>query len=254
MDENVIYEKKGEIAEIILNKPEKANSLDLSTLNQLIEAYEQSAENEDLCVIYRAKGKHFTVGADLKYGHKLLTDETMMDEAVEFLESWQIFTRKMLAHPGIIIVGYHGWVIGGGFEHTLGCDLRFAADNTRIMLPELGVGLFFSNASTKLLPRIIGEGRAKELMLLGEEISAQRAYEIGLVNKVCKPSGLYRLLKKTANKIVQSGHLALRYTKSYINENQDMNIEGVLTRESLAMIMTGRSEEIKKRLNRFAHR
>jgi enoyl-CoA hydratase/carnithine racemase len=254
MNENVIYEKKGDIAEIILNKPDKANTLDLPTLNGLIQAYEQSAENEDVCVIYRAKGKHFTVGADLKYGYNLLTDDTRMEEAVRFLESWQILTRKMLAHPGIIIVGYHGWVIGGGFEHTLGCDLRIAADDTRIMLPELGAGLFFSNASTKLLPRIIGEGRAKELMLLGEEISAQRAYEIGLVNKVCKPSGLYRILKKIANTITQKGRLALKYTKSYVNENQNMDIEGVLTRESVAMITTGRSDEVKKRLERFAHR
>jgi enoyl-CoA hydratase/carnithine racemase len=254
MDENVIYNKRGDIAEIILNKPEKANTLDLPTLNGLIQAYEQSAENDDVCVIYRAKGKHFTVGADLKYGYTLLTNDTRMEEAVKFLESWQILTRKMLAHPGIIIVGYHGWVIGGGFEHTLGCDLRIAADDTRIMLPELGAGLFFSNASTKLLPRIIGEGRAKELMLLGEEISAQRAYEFGLVNKVCKPSGLYRILKKIANTITQKGRLALKYTKSYVNENQDMDIEGVLTRESVAMIMTGRSDEVKKRLERFAHR
>ncbi|MBD3212156.1 MAG: hypothetical protein GF311_06045 [Candidatus Lokiarchaeota archaeon] len=254
MDENVIYKKKGDIAEIILNKPEKANTLDLPTLNGLIQAYEQSAENDDVCVIYRAKGKHFTVGADLKYGYTLLTDDTRMEEAIRFLESWQILTRKMLAHPGIIIVGYHGWIIGGGFEHTLGCDLRIAADDTRIMLPELGAGLFFSNASTKLLPRIIGEGRAKELMLLGEEISAQRAYEIGLVNKVCKPSGLNRILKKIANTITQKGRLALKYTKSYVNENQDMDIEGVLTRESVAMIMTGRSDEVKKRLERFAHR
>jgi enoyl-CoA hydratase len=254
MNENVIYEKKGDIAEIILNKPEKSNTLDLPTINGLIQAYEKSADNEDVCVIYRAEGKHFTVGADLKYGYNLLTDETKMQEAVEFLESWQILTRKMLAHPGIIIVGYHGWVIGGGFEHTLGCDLRIAADDTRIMLPELGAGLFFSNASTKILPRIIGEGRAKELMLLGEEISAQRAYEIGLVNKVCKRAGLYRILKKTANTIAQKGNLALKYAKSYINENQDMTIEGVLTRESLAMIMTGKDEEVKKRLGKFVHK
>ncbi|TFF63617.1 MAG: enoyl-CoA hydratase/isomerase family protein, partial [Promethearchaeota archaeon] len=144
MDENVIYIKKGDIAEIILNKPEKRNNLDLDTLKELINAFEKSSKNNDICVIYRAKGKDFTVGADLKYGYNLLSDDSKIAEAVEFLESWQILTRKMLEHSGIIIVGYHGWVIGGGFEHTLGCDLRIAADNTRIMLPELGVGLFFS--------------------------------------------------------------------------------------------------------------
>ena len=251
MDEIVLYEKQGDIGKIALNKPDKRNTIDLDVLKLLIEKFNLSAENNDVCVIYGAEGKHFTVGADLKYGYELLTNEDRMKEAVQFMESWQILTRAMFAHPGIIIAGLHGWVIGGGFEHTLFCDLRIAADDTKIMLPELGVGLFFSNASTKLLPRIIGEARAKELMILGEELSAEDAYRIGLVNKVCKASSLNRILNKTANMIVSKDHLALKYTKSFINENQDLNIESVLARESIAMIMTGKSENLRERLEKF---
>jgi len=157
----------------------------------------------------------------------------------------------MIAHPGIIIVGYYGWVIGGGFEHTLVCDYKIAAENTRIMLPEVGVGLFFSNASTKLLPRIIGEGKAKELMIMGKELSAEEALRIGLVNQLCPTLSLPRILKKTANIIISKDHLALKYAKSFINENQDLSIESVLARESIAMITTGQSEELKKRLEKF---
>jgi enoyl-CoA hydratase/carnithine racemase len=251
MDNVVLYEKEGDIAKITLNKPEQRNTIDLLMLQSLIQAFEKSAENEDRCVIYGANGKHFTVGADLKYGFQLLTDENRMAEAVEFLESWQILTRKMVAHPGIIIAGLHGWVIGGGFEHTLACDLRIAATDTKIMLPELGVGLFFSNASTKLLPRIIGEGRAKELMILGNEIAAEKALKIGLVNQVCQPESLKRILKKLAYMITSKGSLALKYTKTFLNENQDLSIESVLARESIAMITTGKSEELKKRLEAF---
>ncbi len=251
MEDIVLYEKDEDIGKITLNKPELRNTIDLPVLKKLIENFELSAKNDDVCVIYTANGKHFTVGADLKYGYDLLTNEERLAEAVEFLESWQILTRKMLAHPGIIIAGLHGWVIGGGFEHTLACDLRIAASDTRIMLPEVGVGLFFSNASTKLLPRIIGEARAKELMILGNEISADEALRIGLVNQVCKPEGLKRILKKTANMIVSRDHLALKYTKSFINENQDLSFESVLARESIAMITTSQSEELKRRLERF---
>ena len=251
MDEIVLYEKEGNIGKITLNKPEQRNAITLDVLKKLIEYFEVSAENEDICVIYSANGKHFTVGADLKYGYDLLTNESRLAEAVEFLESWQILTRKMLAHPGIIIVGYHGWVIGGGFEHTLACDYRIAAEDTRIMLPELGVGLFFSNASTKILPRIIGEGKAKELMIMGGELSAEEALRIGLVNQVCPTPSLSRILKKTANIIESKDHLALKYAKSFINENQDLSIESVLARESIAMITTGQSEELKKRLEKF---
>ncbi|TFG15941.1 MAG: enoyl-CoA hydratase/isomerase family protein [Promethearchaeota archaeon] len=251
MEDIVLYEKQGDIGRITLNKPDKRNTITLDVLELLIEKFNLSAENRDVCVIYGAEGKHFTVGADLKYGYELLTNQGRMKEAVQFMESWQILTRTMIAHPGIIIAGLHGWVIGGGFEHTLFCDLRIAADDTRIMLPELGVGLFFSNASTKLLPRIIGEARAKELMILGEEISAEDAFRIGLVNKICKVSSLNRILSKTANMIVSKDHLALKYTKSFINENQDLSIESVLARESIAMIMTGKSENLRERLEKF---
>ena len=251
MEEIVLYEKQGDIGKITLNKPDKQNTIDLELLKLLIEKFNLSAINNDICVIYGAEGKHFTVGADLKYGYKLLTNKDRMEEAVEFLESWQVLTRAMVAHPGIIIAGLHGWVIGGGFEHTLFCDLRIASDDTRIMLPELGVGLFFSNASTKLLPRIIGEARAKELMILGEELSAEEAFRIGLVNKLCKPSGLNRTLNKMANAIVSKDHLALKYAKSFINENQDLSIDSVLARESIAMITTGKSEGLRTRLEKF---
>ncbi|MHA1459579.1 MAG: enoyl-CoA hydratase/isomerase family protein [Promethearchaeota archaeon] len=251
MKDIVLYEKVGDIGKITLNKPEERNTITLEVLKKLIELFETSAENKDVCVIYSAKGKHFTVGADLKYGYELLTNKERLAEAIEFLESWQILTRKMIAHPGIIIVGYHGWVIGGGFEHTLVCDYKIAAEDTRIMLPEVGIGLFFSNASTKLLPRIIGEGRAKELMIMGKELSAKEAHRIGLVNQVCPTPSLPRILKKTANMIVSKDHLALQYTKKFINENQDLSIESVLARESIAMITTGQSEELKKRLEKF---
>ena len=174
-----------------------------------------------------------------------------MAEAIEFIGSFQKLTRVMLAHPGIIIAGLHGWVIGGGFEMLLCCDLRIAASDTRIMLPELGVGLFFSNGSTKLLPRIIGEGRAKELMFLGKELSADQALNIGLVNEVCKPEGLNRILKRTANTILQKSHFALRIAKNLINENQSKSMDGVLDSEMLAIFETGQSEEGRKIIEKF---
>jgi enoyl-CoA hydratase len=251
LDKTILYEKEGDIGKITLNKPDQRNTLDLQTLKELINAFQKSAENNDICVIYAANGKHFTVGADLKYGYNLLTNENRLAEAIDFLESFQNLTRSMMNHPGIIIAGLHGWVIGGGFEQLLFCDLRIAANNTRIMLPELGVGLFFSNASTKLLPRIIGEGRAKQIMYLGKEINAEEAYEIGLVNQVCKVEGLRRILRRTANTLVQKDHLALKWAKKLINENQDDLIESVLAKELRIMILTGQSEELKRRLENF---
>jgi enoyl-CoA hydratase len=251
MESDVLYEKKGDSGKIILNKPEQRNSLDLITVQKLIESFKQSAENEDVCVIFAAKGKHFTVGDDLKYTYKLLNDINKLPEAMNFIGCFQELTRVMLAHPGVIIAGLHGWVIGGGLEMLLCCDLRIAATDTRIMLPELKVGLFFSNGSTKLLQNIIGQGRAKELMFLGKEINAEQALSIGLVSEICKPEGLNRILKRTTNSILQNSHLGVRIAKKLLNDNLNKDIEGVLDSEMLALVETGQSEDGKRRIGQF---
>ena len=250
--ENIVkYEKEGNLGKIILNKPDKHNSLDLLTVKKLIELFKLSAQNNDMCVIFTSEGKEFTVGDDLKYSYELIKDVKKLPEAVEFIGSYQELTRVILAHPGIIIAGIHGWAIGGGFEITLCCDLRIAATDTRIMLPELGVGLFFSNGSTKLLSIIIGQGRAKELMLLGKEINADEAFRIGLVNEICKPEGLKRILMRTANSILQKSPLGLKIAKKLINENYDKDIEAVLDNEQMAIITAGQDEECKRRIEIF---
>jgi enoyl-CoA hydratase len=251
MKDVVIYEREGEIAKITLNKPEAHNSLDLNTMQKLIHAFEKSAENEDICIIFAAEGKNFTVGDDLKYTYDILNDIKKLPEAFEFIGTFQELTRTMLNHSGIIIAGLHGWVIGGGFEMTLCCDLRVAATNTKIMMPELGVGLFFSNGSTKLRPRLIGQSRAKELMLLGKEINAEMALHYGIVNEICKIESLNRILKRTANSIIQKSPIALRFFKKLLNENDEKTMEGVLDSEAMAIIATGQSEQGKKRIEKF---
>jgi len=91
MEDIVLYEKQGDIGKITLNKPKQRNTIDIQVLKKLIEYFKQSAENGDVCVIYAANGKHFTVGADLKYGYDLLTNKEKLAEAVEFLETWGRF-------------------------------------------------------------------------------------------------------------------------------------------------------------------
>ncbi len=251
MNEVVLYEKEGGIGRITLNNPDSSNPFDLKVLQKLIEAFRKSSDNGDVCVRYEAKGKNFTFGADLKYAYEMITRPELRSEAAEYLWSWQEVTSAMLEHPGIIIVGYHGWIVGGGFEHTLACDLRIAADNTRIMLPELGMGIFFSNASTKLLPRIIGEGRAKQLMLLGEVVRADEALAMGLVNHVCPAEELDAVMQDYATKIALKDPLALRLAKRVINEAQERSIDEVLYREGRAMIETGQSDGTRQRIQAF---
>jgi enoyl-CoA hydratase/carnithine racemase len=251
MTNKVKYTKKGEIGHITLDNPEQSNPITKQVLNQLIAAFETSSQNHDTCVIYRANGKNFTFGADLKYGYDLLTHKEKQGDAVEYLWSWQDLTIVMLNHPGIIITGYHGWIVGGGFEHTLACDFRIAADDTRIMLPELEMGLFYSNASTKLLSQIVGTSRAKELMILGKEISAEQALNMGLVNKVCSPDDLDKELEALADEMLKKDKTALFMAKKQINDAHELTTGEVLFKEGRAMILTAKSEGCAKRIKKF---
>lgn len=247
----VLYEKEGDIGRITLNKPELRNAIDLGTQRALIEAFKRSKDNGDVCVIYTAKGKHFTVGADLKSNFEYMTNPDKRSEGAESLFNWQELTSVMMDHPGIIIVGYRGWVVGGGFEHTLWCDLRVAATDTKIMMPELGMGIFFSNASTKLIPQLIGLSKAKELMLLGTQVNAEEALELGLVNKICEPEELNEVLENLAEQIVEKDTLALKYAKQLINEGAEKTVDEVLYKEKRIMMITAQSEEAIQRVKAF---
>ncbi len=113
------------------------------------------------------------------------------------------------------------------------------------------MGLFFGNLVTKLLPRMVGECRAREILYFGKEITAEDAYRIGLINHVCKPQGLKRVLNRYANSIIQKDHIGLRLTKTLLNENRDRDNEAVLEKELMGMITTGQSEEIRRRIEKF---
>ncbi len=145
----------------------------------------------------------------------------------------------MLEHPGVIIVGYHGWIVGAASSTPL-LGLRVAADDTKIMMPRLDWASFYSNASTMILPRIVGEGRAKEHMLLGDVLKAQTALEIGLVSRVCPRDDLERCFANTRRSSPED-HFALRLARRVLRESRDGSIDDALYREGRAMIDTGKS-------------
>lgn len=250
---NVNYTSDSKIAQITLDKPNN-NALDLKVLKDLANAFKKSSINNDKCVLFKATGKNFTVGVDLKFIHSLLNSGDK-NGFQKLSQAFQNLTRVMLNHPGIIIVGLHGWVVGGGFEISLAADLRYATEDTRIKLPELSLGIGFSNASTKLLGQIIGTGRAKELMLLGEEISSFRGYEIGLINGICKINNLEIHLENLANKIKNEiDPTALKFAKDLIQRNVDLPINDVLINELEVLNKLSHNKGLIAKINSFMNR
>ncbi len=250
MEKFAEYKKIGRIGYIKLNRPE----LDLNTVKELVGAFTQSKENKDVCVVFTSSKKNFALGEDLKYAYELITNPEKESEAIDEIYYFQELTNIMREHPGIIIVGYRGWVIGGGFELTLFGDLRIAASDTKIWLPELDVGMFFSNASTKALAWLIGASRAKELMILGRQINAQEALHYGVVNQVCEPDELNEVVRKIAKKIARKSPFALARAKWLINEGPENTFDETLHKEIRAMIECGKSEQAKMRIEAFLNR
>jgi len=254
MSEDILYKKEGSIGRVIVNREEQKNTFDVDTLKALTDAFKKSEENGDICVLYTAEGKHFTYGVNLKYAYSLMKDGANSKESSQLTGSFQDVTRAMRNHSGIIIGGLKGYIIGGGFEITLSCDLRIAANDTTIMFPELSIGTMFSNASTKLLPRIVGEGRAKQLMIMGKSIDADEALAIGLVNHVCKPEELDTVLERYAKEILEKDAYAVKVAKKLINENQDIDMESTLEKEYVGMMNCGIIGGFKSRLKDFVEK
>ncbi len=253
MKQYVTYENDN-LPKIVLDRP-KNNPLDSITLVQLAKAFRLSAENKDNCVIYTAKGDNFTVGADLKYIYQILKDENRSDEFQSFGQHFQEVTRAMIQHPGVIIAGLHGWVVGGGFEITLSADIRVGSTDTRIKLPELSIGTMFSNGSTKLLSAIIGLGRAKELMFLGDTIDAQKAYDIGLLNFICQPKELDQVVSNIASKIrKEMDPKAVKIAKKLIHENMDGDLETILEKEMVELTKLGSQDGFKSKITEFVEK
>lgn len=254
MNKDILYKKEGSIGRVVLNREEQKNTFDVETLKALTEAFKKSDENGDICVLYTAEGKHFTYGVNLKYAYSLMKDAGGSKESSQLTGSFQDVTRAMRNHRGIIIGGLKGYIIGGGFEITLSCDLRIAASDTTIMFPELSIGTMFSNASTKLLPRIVGEGRAKEIMIMGKSIDAEEALAIGLVNHVCKPEELDAVLERYAKEILEKDAYAVKVAKKLINENQDIDVESTLEKEYVGMMNCGLVGGFESRLKDFVEK
>lgn len=249
----IIYETSNKIGKIIIKNPERRNALDPNLLSEITSAFEQSRRNGDLSVIFTSYGRDFSVGLDLKYMKTILENKNLM-EYIKLVNSFQNVTKAILSHPGIIIAGLRGYVIGGAFEITLGCDLRIAATDTRILMPEVGIGTMLTNASTKLLPRIVGESRAKEIVFLKESIEVHEALNLGLVNQVVEPEKLDYSLEEIAKKIVKKAPLSIYFAKKLINENQDLDLEKALEREFIANLICDLSSDFEEGVKAFFER
>jgi len=224
----LLYEKKGKIAYITINRPDALNALNPETYGELSEALIDFRDDFDswVVIITGAGEKAFCAGADLKEMLPVL--ENLRNEwwrlpptIMRGLELWK---------P--VIAAINGFALGGGLELALSCDFRIAAENAKLGLPEVTLGLIPGWGGTQRIARVIPKAKAAEILLMGQQVDAQEAYRIGLVNKVVPQSELLAEATAWAEKLCVIPPLAVRAANEAMCKGLDMTLEEGLDLET----------------------
>lgn len=208
MSELVTRTDEGDgIVRLTLNRPDTLNALNGALLRAVADRTREADDDGARVVIFEGAGGNFSSGADLD-----AEDEGRV-------ELFQDATRAVRALDGLAVGRIEGYAIGGGFEFTLSFDLRYASEDATFRMTESQVGATVSNASTKLLPLIVGEGRAREMVFTGRDVTGTEAERIGLVARAVPPEELDGVVMDAAEDVVENtSPVALRMNKRGFNE------------------------------------
>jgi len=235
---NIRLEIADAIATLTIDRPDVKNALDLHTVGELRAALQSLAANDEAGVLIITGGGEsaFVSGADINDIRARGRDEGLAAINSSLFAEIERFPRPTIA-------AINGYALGGGCELALACDIRIAADTAKFGQPELGLGIIPGAGATQRLPRIIGMGRAKYLILTGEIIDAKQALEIGLVSIVTPPGQLQIRARELAKRILRQGPLAARLAKVTLNASARVDMDSGLLLETLAQALCYSSED-----------
>lgn len=233
----ILYEKRGRVAYITINRPQARNAIDEETSRELTQAWQEFRDDANVWigVLTGAGDKAFSAGADLKSFIPMLSGAARASATGEEAEDFGFggITRGFECWKPMI-AAVNGFCLAGGTEMMLACDLRIAAENATIGLTEVRWGIIPGAGGTQRLPRMIPLAKAMEIILLGEPITAEEAYRIGLVNKVVPQAELMNEVERWVNILLQRGPLALRAAKQAMLQGLDMPLsEGLQLEQRL---------------------
>jgi enoyl-CoA hydratase len=245
--ETILVKIEDGIATITLNRPEVLNALNNQVFNDLADAALNLGTDDSVRVVIITGGnKVFAAGADIGQ----MATATAVDVSTGERPSLKAFNLiENMSKP--VIAAISGYALGGGCELALVADVRIAADNAQLGLPEIKLGILPGGGGTQRLPRLIGSGRAKELIFSGDFISAQEAWRIGLVNKVVSADQLLEEAQKMAKRFAARGAIALNMAKSSINEGLRMDLEAGLQYEHKCFSLLFATEDQKEGMKAF---
>jgi len=220
--EEIIYERAPPITYITLNRPHRLNTITPKMVNELTDALLRAWQDSEtrVVVLKGAGGRAFSAGADVT----AFTEIRSKSDAERFLRDFQEIMNIIEAMPKPVIAGIDGYALGGGCELILACDMRVASSRSEFGQPEVNLGLIPGAGGTQRLPRLVGLGKALELMMLGERINAEEALRIGLVNRIVPAEKFDEELRNIAQKLAAQAPLAVKAIKQAVQ----MSIEAPL--------------------------
>jgi enoyl-CoA hydratase/carnithine racemase len=248
----ILVERGGQVAHLVLNRPDKLNALDLAALSDLHAALDDLEGDSGVrVVVVRGNGRAFCTGVDLDMTSDALADSDAVDRVVSAVH--RTFAR-LEASPLPSVAAIHGMALAGGLELVLACDLALAATDARLGDFHARYGLFPGGGASQRLPRVIGERRAKWLLLSGEWVTGSVAAEWGLVNEPVEPDRLVERADEVAQLLARRSPLLSSVVKQTVRAGAKMDLPTALEAERPLFLRYMASEHARIGLDAFATR
>ena len=246
--DNLLLERDGAVATITINRPKVLNALNTATIDELRHAILELKADAGIrvTILTGAGEKSFVAGADINE----LAVQTPASGREHALAGQHVFDLiENMGKP--VIAAINGFALGGGCELAMACTLRVAADTARLGQPEIALGLIPGYAGTQRLPRLVGKGRAMEMILTGAPVSAEEAHRIGLVNRVVPAADLLREAKKLAAQLASSAPIAMRYIINAINKGVEMPFAEACQHEAALFGLVASTDDMREGTKAF---
>jgi enoyl-CoA hydratase/carnithine racemase len=248
----LLFHSQDHIAIITFNRPAVLNVFRRAMFQKLLELLDKVARDDSIrVVLMTGGGRAFSAGIDLDEVSHLFDGKMTMEQAHAELSEMQELTRRMVNLPKPIVSAINGVAIGAGAEVAIASDIRIASENAMFAFAEVQRGLLETNGVMHRLPRLIGMGRAAQVMLTGEIISAKSAQEMGLVARVVPPELLISEAMELARTLAANAPISTRLIKEVLQQSYDLDLEAVMQLEIKGTLECLASEDLQEGVQAF---